>query len=323
MSLRTTLSLAAVSVLGLMSCSRPPSTPPSSTRTTEQLQERRRSHRPTASVVETRTAAAASKPPVPKLSEHPCEPQSCANQADRLRKTDRAGARKLDRIGCEGGSAESCWNLSEHGDDDTEIHPAQEAACRLGHPIACVLRARAANPGNDSVARVLTQEQLSYYQLGCHSPMDDPRYRAYRGIACLKLGMASVHGEGTPIDKQRGLEWLQRACALDNVEGCFQAARQLTGGLAFDSEVRRGMKLYRRGCELGEASSCNNLGVIFDKNASFRNAESARSYFEKACTLGNKTGCYNAAINTGNAADAKRFLTKACNLGHKRACEKR
>ena len=57
----------------------------------------------------------------------------------------------------------------------------------------------------------------------------------------------------------------------------------------------KGLSYFKRGCDLNDAVSCANAGVmIVNKEGAAFNPDLALQYVEKACKLGNKNGCSRA-----------------------------
>jgi TPR repeat protein len=73
-------------------------------------------------------------------------------------------------------------------------------------------------------------------------------------------------------------------------KGLFQEGRVNAG-----REPARAATLYDRACQLGNPSGCNNLGILFQRG-------------------------YGVQRDKGRA---KQLWTRACELGHKAACEYR
>ena len=79
-----------------------------------------------------------------------------------------------------------------------------------------------------------------------------------------------------------------------------------------------------------DGKACNSAGIrIGDGRGAHLDLEKSADLYNKACELGNKTGCYNYGLRLergkGIKTDleqAKLFYIKACELGHTKACEK-
>lgn len=123
------------------------------------------------------------------------------------------------------------------------------------------------------------------------------------------------------------LGWLSPAllCRAGVKDECADASLQ-----ALEGEPPNGAAAFRwssRGCELGSALSCNNLGVCYQRGAGVtRNATSARREYRKACELGNGLGCYNDAALLADSGEpdadarARRGFERACELQSAPGC---
>jgi hypothetical protein len=62
------------------------------------------------------------------------------------------------------------------------------------------------------------------------------------------------------LDKQRSAELYQRGCDLGDADSCRDLGGMLVAGDAAQRDRQRGIVLLRRGCELGDVFSCHQLG---------------------------------------------------------------
>ena len=101
------------------------------------------------------------------------------------------------------------------------------------------------------------------------------------------------------------------------------------------SQPERYLRYSKRGCELGDATACTNLGDAYRKGwggsvepalaqAAFARALAAQ---RPACEAGDSSGCYMVAhaYHDGlgvavDAGEARRFFEKSCALGHLFSC---
>jgi TPR repeat protein len=184
---------------------------------------------------------------------------------------------------------------------------------------------------------------------------------------CMYAGRILLDGVGVGPDEARGRTLLERACDDELVVACDALARherdappvasekQFEGaryeaeaacwrgdsaqcfsvGLAFDSgrngyprDLALSVRAYRRGCDLGEAVSCNNLAndEYYGDGTPLDWASAARVY-AKACDLGEKVACANvgfiAEYGDGVPRDMKRAeeaYREACTLESAYGC---
>lgn len=77
-------------------------------------------------------------------------------------------------------------------------------------------------------------------------------------------------------------------------------------------------------CGAGDAASCDNLGVMYDRgDSTTQDAQKAHGLFLKGCELGEPNACTNAAIHAyeSNPREAARLAELACSSGNARGCE--
>jgi TPR repeat protein len=182
---------------------------------------------------------------------------SCGNAgAAFMQIGDEARALVSIKRGCDAGDLGSCNNLGSYyltkGDDDN-LHRAAELfgkLCDRANEMSC------ANLG-----------QL--YFLGAGVPKDLKRARdlgerackAKIGIGCNVLASAlnELGGEGEKAAAQtfiQGCE-LGASAACDNAAQCYLYGR---GGVALDKAQAE--RLFRRGCDMGWAHACSQLGML-------------------------------------------------------------
>ncbi len=149
------------------------------------------------------------------------------------------------------------------------------------------------------------------------------------GSACKRLGEARDYGYGLGRDEEQAEGYYQRSCYLGYLPGCVSLAihqRDLKG-----VDPQRPFRLLLTTCERGGAMACVFVGYeyagVSGGNVVPRDHTAALRYFERACALGDSSGCNSAAYSyrrgEGTGVDlpaaAVRFR-RACDLGHGQAC---
>lgn len=110
---------------------------------------------------------------------------------------------------------------------------------------------------------------------------------------CGELGRLLGQGsEGKEPDRRRATELLVRACDTDDPRWCGELADLLAKGPRAEQEERRVRSLHLKACRLGWARSCAWLGDRYDRAGE---GSSRVALYERACTLGSSTGCYQHA----------------------------
>ena len=91
---------------------------------------------------------------------------------------------------------------------------------------------------------------------------------------------------------------------------------------------------YQKAADLGSASACNNLGVMYNQGkGGYKSFSMAVSYYKKAADMGDETACNNlgqcyeygeggliGALEKKNKYQALKYYKKACDLGNKDGC---
>lgn len=82
--------------------------------------------------------------------------------------------------------------------------------------------------------------------------------------------------------------------------------------------------LYEKGCNFGDAASCSNLGVAYERGEGVTKDEAkATAFYEKACTAKNGLGCANLGAAHRRAKrfeEARVAWSASCDLGNARGC---
>jgi TPR repeat protein len=121
----------------------------------------------------------------------------------------------------------------------------------------------------------------------------------------------------------------ERTCLSGQGDACFQVGVLFYYGRdAFPRDRAKASRSFTRGCDLGDARACNNLGdALAYGDGVVRNVESAAAAFLKACRFGEALGCanlgYMAEHGEGVARDAPRARTlyrQACAAGDIYGC---
>ncbi|MCA9652087.1 MAG: SEL1-like repeat protein [Myxococcales bacterium] len=119
-----------------------------------------------------------------------------------------------------------------------------------------------------------------------------------------------------------------RACDEGEAEACGAlAAIHERGGPGIAPDPARALELYRKACTLGSASACSSAAAMEMRKGEGADREAARTAFERACELGDGTGCTNLAgmylMGDGvpvDQAKAAELNDRACGLQLGIAC---
>lgn len=147
---------------------------------------------------------------------------------------------------------------------------------------------------------------------------------------CSNKTPAVCFEEGEQHDRAReydkaGMAYA-KGCDNGHAPSCTELALLQIDGKGLAKNPAKGLFTMEKGCKLGSAAACNNLGIISAHTEPPR-LDLAFTSFDKACELGNNEGCQEAGFRyeegVGVAADPVAGLArfdKACKAGLQRAC---
>jgi TPR repeat protein len=239
---------------------------------------------------------------------------------------------------CDAGQARACGALGRMlrvGDgvvEDRERGLALELrGCRAGDGPACIAWATR-GPHRVKVdrggAHAIAAACLGGDGAACHAvgylglAAPDEPFR--RGCAAGDPASCSAYGIGAlPIDEAHR-HALDAACEVGFGPGCYHLGVALeSGGDATEGDAAT--RAYGRGCALAYAASCTRLGLMQQQGYLLDGSAGPRASFERACTGGDRAGCFELArlLREGSADDratAAGMLERACNGGNADAC---
>jgi TPR repeat protein len=138
-------------------------------------------------------------------------------------------------------------------------------------------------------------------------------------LGCLALGAILLRAFSTPS--------VESMCA--DGQSCNAAGVSYAQApSATDADRALSARLFQRGCDLGHAPACNNLGLAHEGGSGVpQDYARAMVEFERACSGGFAEGCSNqgtlyehglgVAVNLG---DAQRAYSQACRRGSALGC---
>jgi hypothetical protein len=138
-------------------------------------------------------------------------------------------------------------------------------------------------------------------------------------LGCLALGAAVFRSLWGP--------WPESTCA-DGAACNAAGAGYARAPDATENDLVLAARLFQRGCDLGYAAACNNLGLAHESGSGVpQDYERAMVAFERACSGGIAEGCSNQGTlhehGLGvpvNLGDAQRAYNQACRRGSALGC---
>jgi hcpE len=129
---------------------------------------------------------------------------------------------------------------------------------------------------------------IKCYEIACNGGV---------GVACSNLG--SIYQNQKSKNESEILAIFLKACDLGSKFGCYNAANlyRLSKKPNYDMAVI----LYKKSCEeLEHASSCTNLGAIYQFILGKPDLKLAKQLYKKGCELGDENGCKNLSLIVGD-----------------------
>lgn len=138
-------------------------------------------------------------------------------------------------------------------------------------------------------------------------------------LGCLALGAALVRSFWGPLPE---------ATCADGAACNAAGASYARAPDASDADLALAARLFQRGCDLGHAPACNNLGLAHESGSGIpQDYERAMAAFERACSGGFAEGCSNQGTLfehglgvPANLGDAQRAYNQACRRGSALGC---
>jgi TPR repeat protein len=160
----------------------------------------------------------------------------------------------------------------------TDAAALYERACRQGRQSACYRLGWLAWSGGGAARDQLRAEQL--YDRAC---------RAGGGAACGELGRL---WSSRADRRAEALSLLERACDLDDPEGCLLLASAFATGTLAPRDDARATPVYEKACALGSAVGCYNTGLMYNDGRGVP-ADPVRAFraYAEGCAMGSTTAC--------------------------------
>lgn len=250
---------------------------------------------------------------------------------------------------CEAGWSVGCSHLASLyergagvGSDDERAMELYRTACSRGHARACLKVGSLLEPpgvvsdgstsndeGSESTGKSAGERDgllkaAVFYQIGCSSGS---------GGACNSLGVVIGESGQFEIEQGRVVRLYQRACELEDANGCFNLAAAFRAGEGVERSASEALKYFRRACDRGMNKACQFIGLPSDDSTEssdeqFEEALRTVMLLENACDEGAGRACTRAGVFhregrgglTQDAEAAVRWFRKSCKRGDPSGC---
>jgi len=208
-------------------------------------------------------------------------------------------AEELLQVACEEGDGDGCAWLGLLWVQMGEKKPAEaipwiRKGCDMGGTMACGRLGAAYVLGKYVDRQDLPQGKML---LSAACEQGD-------GYACRMMGEVA---RGQEKNEARAVEWYQKACALEDAEGCFQLGNSRTNRSVTERDEQKGAAAFERGCLFGSGEACNVWGEMTQEGrGTAKDPSLASALFKESCAGRSPAGCTNwgLALASGRGIQA-------------------
>ena len=112
-----------------------------------------------------------------------------------------------------------------------------------------------------------------------------------------EIGLMYYNGDGVDKNYRMALKVFKKGCELGDKDCCYNAGIMLNNGLGVEKNKLKALRFFKRGCELGDGDSCFDAGLMYRFGRGVtQDIKSAIDFYKKACKLGKGDGCYNLGV---------------------------
>ena len=131
--------------------------------------------------------------------------------------------------------------------------------------------------------------------------------------SCADVGLLFYYGRnGFPRDRSLAARAYERGCELGAALACNNLGDALAYADGVERDVVRSVAMFDRACRTGEAMGCANLGYMFEHGEGVtRDRGRARELYRDACARGDVYGCLHAEMLARQDAGAPRDSERA------------
>jgi TPR repeat protein len=192
-----------------------------------------------------------------------------------------------------------------------------EKSCELGNNEGCMYyNNKYFEIGNLNLYPGGYEEAFNYFKKSC-----DTNESNHVAESCYNVAQFYSHlfqPNTVILDNIKAIKYWTKACSFDHADACGNLSHHKKG---FDK-----LRFALKGCNLDSGESCNSYAVIVQDvwDKTYESKSKIIKFFEKACNLNSKRGCYNLSymyFERGYKQKAYISANKACELGHKKACK--
>jgi hypothetical protein len=158
----------------------------------------------------------------------------------------------------------------------------------------------------------------------CSSPaLADKPIKCKVAEKCMTEGQNLIDGRGVKFDPDKGISYLEAACAMDLARACFAAGIAYERFPGIENRTDKKLVAFERACTLGVMEGCNNVVVHLSglTSADPSAYERANHTYSAMCDQEIGLGCWNLSVSYGQGLGvekdevvANELRLKACDL---------
>ena len=147
------------------------------------------------------------------------------------------------------------------------------------------------------------------------------------GLACTKLGLIYMTGNGVSQDYSTPINLFQKGCDLNEGIACGSLGN-LYENVLNTNNLSKVHALYQKGCDLYDGISCTLLGSLYEQGKGVpKDLSTALNIYKKACNLNDGNACRTIAniYNSGktiarDVQNAIYYYQRGCDLNNADSC---
>jgi len=132
-------------------------------------------------------------------------------------------------------------------------------------------------------------------------------------------------GVGEPKDPKRASALTKQGCDYKDTSSCISHADDLIRGVDIEANPEAGRRMLEKFCNEGVAGGCYNLAqLMHEKILPVQHPDDVARLFERGCVLGNAVSCNDLGaliMSKGSAAQSLELYKRACKMGAQIGCD--
>ena len=219
----------------------------------------------------------------------------------------KEGCKAKDDYGCyvEGDLYYNGWGVTKNY---LEAHKRYTKGCEQGFTQACVKLAKMYEKGQ-GIDRS-NEKAVEYYGQAC-SKKD--------GDGCFNLARMYANGTGAAASASIAFAMYNTLCSAKDQRGCFGMAQLYEIGRGVEQNWDTATTLYTQACNAEYAPACSQMGTMLINIPDLADPDAGMAFVQKGCNLGDARGCVQLGVlyldgrtGTTNIEKAQKIFVETC-----------